>query len=213
MSEFWNDRYGGSEFLYGTEPNDFLREHLSLLPPGGEVLCLAEGEGRNAVFLAERGLRVMGVDGSSVGLDKARRLAAARGVRIETEVCDLANWDLGRSRWDAVVSIWAHLPAEVRARLHPRIATALRPRGVVLFEHYHPEQIGKGTGGPPDPAMMLTLDELRGAFSGFEELVAVEREREVREGTGHRGPSHVTQFVAVAPRSHDHRGAPRRVLP
>jgi len=195
----WDERYGGSSFMYGTEPNDFLRAHVADLPSGGEVLCLSEGEGRNAVFLAMKGLRVTGVDSSSVGLEKAQRLAAERGVRIETVVADLLGWDLGHVRWDAIVSIWAHLPAGLRATLHPRVARSLRPGGVLLLEHYHPKQIAFGTGGPPDPTMMVTLEELDGAFLGWERLHAFEGERDVSEGRGHEGRSYVTQLVARKP--------------
>lgn len=189
----WDERYGAETFMYGTEPNDFLREQVALLPKSGEVLCLAEGEGRNAVFLAQQGLHVTGVDGSAVGLAKAHKLAAARGVAIETQVADLSDWDLGDARWDVIVSIWAHLPAPLRASLHPRIARALRPGGVLVLEHYHPKQLAYKTGGPPDPTMMLTLDELTKSFPGWIHEHTFEGERDVQEGAGHSGRSFVTQ--------------------
>ncbi len=192
----WDTRYAGAVYMYGTTPNDFLRERAGALPAGGRVLCLAEGEGRNAVFLAERGFTVTGVDGSKVGLEKAQRLAQERGVTIETVVADLREYDLGRSRWDAVVSIWAHLPPDVRAALHPRIVEALVPGGVLLLEHYHPKQVGYGTGGPPDPAMLVTRADLERDFAALEVVHAFEGERVVGEGTGHQGKSFVTQLVA-----------------
>lgn len=195
----WDDRYAADSFYYGTEPNDFLRAHADDLPAGGSVLSLAEGEGRNAVFLAGRGFRVTGVDGSAVGLAKAQRHAAARGVRLETVVADLRSYDLGQARWDAIVSIWCHLPPPLRASLHPRIAAALRPGGVFLLEHYHPKQLGRGTGGPPDASMMMTLAELERDFPGFTVLHAFEGERDVQEGEGHKGLSVVTQYVARRP--------------
>ncbi|MFO0553469.1 MAG: class I SAM-dependent methyltransferase [Polyangiaceae bacterium] len=195
----WDQRYQIVSYFYGTEPNDFLREQAARIPDSAEVLCLAEGEGRNAVFLASRGLRVTGVDGSRVGLEKAERLAAARNVSIETVVADLSTWELGEARWDAVVSIWAHLPAALRASLHPRIARALRPGGRLLLEHYHPKQIDYGTGGPPDPSMMLTLAEMDRDFPGWTRLHAFEGERDVHEGLGHNGKSFVTQLVLEKP--------------
>lgn len=198
-TSFWDERYGDDSFFYGTDPSDFLREQAHLLTSGADVLCLAEGEGRNAVFLAERGLRVTGVDGSAVGLEKARRLATERGVAIETVVADLGAWDLGDARWDAVVSIWTHLPEAVRASLHPRVARALRPGALLLLEHYHPRQIAYGTGGPSDPAMMTTLAELDASFPGWERLHAFEGERDVHEGKGHGGLSFVTQVVLRRP--------------
>jgi SAM-dependent methyltransferase len=192
----WDSRYGREDFFYGSEPNDFLRTHGHRIAPHGEVLCLAEGEGRNAVFLASLGHSATGVDGSPVGLQKAHRLASERGTTIDTVVADLGAYDLGTARWDAVVSIWCHLSAAMRPSMHARVRRALRHGGLVLFEHYHPRQLDYRTGGPPDAAMMLTLDELRSDFDGFELLHAWEGERNIIEGTGHKGPSFVTQFVA-----------------
>ena len=196
---FWDQRYSTQEYLYGTEPSDFLAERFSKLPAGGEVLCLADGEGRNGVFLATRGMRVTGVDSSAVGLAKAQKLATERGVSLTTIVADLSSWDPGEARWDGVVSIWAHLPAPLRAALHPRLARALRPGGVLLLEHYHPRQLAYGTGGPSDPTMMLTLDELDAAFPGWARLHAFEGERVVVEGSGHGGKSCVTQAILQKP--------------
>jgi SAM-dependent methyltransferase len=196
MGNPWDERYAGKTFMYGTEPNDFLREKAELLPRGARVLCLAEGEGRNAVYLAERGFAVTGVDASAVGLSKARALAEERGVAITTVVDDLSHHDLGDARWDGIVSIWCHVPPPLRASLHARITRALAPGGVLVLEHYHPRQTTYGTGGPPDPSLLVTLEELRRDFSSLEELHGVETEREVREGHGHLGMSAVTQFVA-----------------
>jgi SAM-dependent methyltransferase len=196
---FWDARYSAADYLYGTEPSDFLAERCSALPAGGEILCLADGEGRNGVFLATQGMRVTGVDSSAVGLAKAQRLAAERGVPFVTIVADLSVWELGEARWDGVVSIWAHLPAPIRAALHPRLARALRPGGVLLLEHYHPRQLGYGTGGPADPTMMLTLAELDAAFAGWVRVHAFEGERVVIEGSGHGGKSYVTQAILRKP--------------
>jgi SAM-dependent methyltransferase len=197
--KFWDDRYSSVEYVYGTEPSDFLLERCTELPPGGNILCLADGEGRNGVFLASRGMRVTGVDNSAVGLAKAERLAAERGVPLTTVVADLSVWDVGEARWDGVVSIWAHLPPPVRADLHPRLARGLRPGGVLLLEHYHPRQVAYGTGGPADPTMMLTLDELDTAFAGWTRVHTFEGERVVIEGTGHGGKSFVTQAILQKP--------------
>jgi hypothetical protein len=134
-----------------------------------------------------------------VGLAKAERLAAERGVALTTVVADLSVWDVGEARWDGVVSIWAHLPAPVRANLHPRLARGLRPGGVLLLEHYHPRQVAYGTGGPADPTMMLTLDELDAAFAGWTRLHTFEGERIVIEGSGHGGNSYVTQAILQKP--------------
>lgn len=192
----WDTRYAGEAFMYGTAPNDFLREQVGVLPAGGRVLCLAEGEGRNAVFLAERGFVVTGVDGSKVGLEKAQRLAQQRGVKIETIVADLRHFDLGTAQWDAIVSIWCHVPPELRAGLHPKIVAGLKPGGVFLLEHYHPRQLGYGTGGPPDAKLLVTLADLERDFAALKVLHAFEGERDLHEGSGHAGKSYVTQFIA-----------------
>lgn len=199
MAGPWDDRYGGPSYLYGTEPNDFLRDQAAALPRSGPILSLAEGEGRNAVFLAGLGHMVTGVDGSAVGLAKARQLAVDRGVSVETIHGDLATFDLGEERWAGVVSIWCHLPGVIRSGLHARIARALRPGGVYLLEHYHPRQITYGTGGPPDPDFLVTLAELRSAFPGWTERHAFEGERVVHEGHLHEGVSYVTQWIGQRP--------------
>jgi SAM-dependent methyltransferase len=196
---FWNSRYAGDTYFYGHEPNDFLKERAALFAKGDDTLCLADGEGRNGVFLATLGARVTAVDLSPVALEKAKRLAGERGVDLETEVVDLAVWDLGVDRWDAVVSIWAHLPPAVRSVLHPKIARAVRPGGILFVEHYHPQQIPYKTGGPPDPAWMLTLDELSRDFPDWERIHVFEGERDVREGSGHGGLSYVTQAILRRP--------------
>ncbi len=196
----WDERYGEPGFVYGTEPNDFLAANAErFLRPGGDILCLAEGEGRNAVFLARLGFHVTGVDGSAVGLAKARRLAEQRGVAIQTVVADLADFDLGFERWDGIVSIWCHTPAALRQRLHRSAVAALRPRGVLLLESYTPKQLEYKTGGPPTADMMMTLAAVREELDGLEFLVAEEAVREVHEGKSHSGPSAVLQVIARKP--------------
>ncbi len=196
----WDERYSQPGFSYGTEPNDFLVATAArYLPPNGEVLCLAEGEGRNAVFLAGLGFHVTGVDGSSVGLTKAQALASERGLHIHTVVADLADFDLGVERWDGIVSIWCHLPSALRARVHRSVVAALRPGGALLLEAYTPKQLELKTGGPPTLDMLMTLPALREELSGLELLVGEEKLREVREGAYHAGKSAVVQVVARRP--------------
>jgi SAM-dependent methyltransferase len=190
----WNERYAGDGFAYGTEPNAFLAQHAKLLI--GPVLSLAEGEGRNAVFLASLGLDVLGVDGSEVGLRKARTLAAARGVSIRTEVADLATYEPPEQAFGAVVSISAHLPSALRKRLHRLAERALRPGGIVLLEAYTRAQLARTTGGPKDPDMLMSREELLAEFRNCEPLVAREIERDVVEGRFHTGLASVVQFLA-----------------
>jgi SAM-dependent methyltransferase len=196
----WDQRYSEPGFAYGTEPNDFLAANAErYLPARGEVLCLAEGEGRNAVFLARRGYRVTGVDGSAVGLAKARALAEQHGVAIATVVADLGQFELGVTRWDGIVSIWCHLPSQLRVRVHRAVVAALRPGGALLLESYTPEQLAYKTGGPPSADMMMTLAQAREELAGLELVVAEEKVREVHEGKYHEGPSAVVQVIARKP--------------
>ncbi|MGE0640794.1 MAG: cyclopropane-fatty-acyl-phospholipid synthase family protein [Thermoanaerobaculia bacterium] len=191
---FWDQRYSVDDYIFGTEPNDFLAEHAALL--AGPVLSLSEGEGRNAVHLAALGLEVLGVDLSPVALAKAERLAAARGVTIATEVVDLADFEPGSERFGAVVSIFAHLPGPLRQRLYPRIEEALRPGGLLLLESYSENQLGRDTGGPKEIDLLMTVDKLRREFPRLTPVLAREIEREVREGPAHTGLASVVQFLA-----------------
>ncbi|HQR70161.1 MAG TPA: class I SAM-dependent methyltransferase [Burkholderiaceae bacterium] len=192
----WDERYGTEDYYYGTEANEFLREHCAAIRPGGDVLCLAEGEGRNAVFLAGQGLRPVAVDQSAVGLAKAEQLAATRGVHIDTVVADLDGYRIEPQRWDGIVSIWCHLPTALRAAVHRQVVAGLRVGGVFLLEAYTPQQLRYGTGGPSSVDLLPTLDQLRNELQGLELVHAVERDRTVHEGRGHHGPSAVVQVVA-----------------
>jgi len=194
----WDQRYDTAEYVYGTEPNDFLASNISELTPG-MALCIAEGEGRNAVFLAEHGHEVVAVDASAVGLEKAGRLASERGVKITTIAADLACFDIEPDSWDTVVSIFAHLPPEIRRPLHKKIVQGLRAGGKLVLEAYTPEQIKLGTGGPPVVEMTMSLDALQKELDGLMFKHAVELERDVVEGKFHTGRGAVVQVIAVKP--------------
>jgi len=194
----WDQRYDTTEYVYGTEPNDFLASNVSELTPG-RTLCIAEGEGRNAVFLAEHGHEVVAVDASAVGLEKAGRLASERGVKVTTIVADLAFFDIEPDSWDTVVSIFAHLPLEIRRPLHKKIVQGLRTGGKLVLEAYTPEQIKLGTGGPPVVEMTMSLDALQEELDGLVFKHAVELERTVVEGQFHTGMGAVVQVIAVKP--------------
>lgn len=191
---FWNKRYNNDDYLYGTEPNSFLAEHCDLL--WGPVLSLSEGEGRNAVFLASRGLEVLGVDISMVALAKAEKLAKSRGVEIKTKVADLATFEPEENYYGSVISISAHLPSAVRRRLYPLIERSLKPDGVIILEAYSENQLSRDTGGPRDADMLMTVDKLNRELSNFETVLLREVVREVSEGEGHSGMASVVQFVA-----------------
>lgn len=198
----WDQRYGSDDYVYGTEPNDFLRQMKGYIPADGRVLCLADGEGRNGVFLAQQGYAVTSVDQSAVGLHKAQQLATQRGVSISTVTADLATFELGSAVWDGVVSIYAHLPAALRRELHARVVGALRPGGVIILEAYTRRQLEMpGVGGPPASRQdaFMSLAELRQELAGLELVHGVETEREVNEGKFHGGLSAVVQVVGRKP--------------
>ena len=195
----WNERYNEAEYVFGTEPNDFLRDEFSKIPIGGSVLCLAEGEGRNAVFLAQQGYQVTAMDMSEVGLNKALRLSQDRGVDIITQVADLADYDFGEAQWDGIVSIWAHLPTAVRQHVYAQIAPALKPNGVFILEAYTEQQLTmEAIGGPPatQNERFGSLVVLRSELAELEEITGIEKQRMISEGTRHQGLSAVVQFIA-----------------
>lgn len=195
-ASFWNERYGAAAgYFYGTEPNAFLASVAARIP-AGPVLCLAEGEGRNAVFLASLGHAVTAVDQSAAGLAKARQLAAIRGVALATIVADLAAYPITPGAWSGILSIFAHLPQPLRRTVHAALVRGLAPGGVFILEAYTPAQLVFGSGGPKDPALLMQLGDLRGELAGLELLVAQEIERDVREGAGHTGRAAVVQIVA-----------------
>ncbi|WP_345785640.1 class I SAM-dependent methyltransferase [Pelagicoccus sp. SDUM812003] len=193
----WDQRYAQEGYAYGIEPNAFLAENAYRL--ASPTLSLAEGEGRNAVFLAKQGLRVTGIDSSSVGLGKAQALSEQEGVSIETVVADLSDCDLGKDRYRSLVSIFAHFPSAWRKGLYQRCLAALRPGSIILLEAYTPEQLELGTGGPKDPDLLVTLDSLREDFEGCEILLSRTVKRPVNEGRLHTGLASVAQFIARAP--------------
>jgi SAM-dependent methyltransferase len=195
----WDGRYSDAEYVYGTAPNEFLAVVADRIPNKGKVLSLAEGEGRNAVYLAELGCKVLAVDASAVGLGKAQRLAEERGVTIETRVADLAGFHIEPNAWDAIVSIFCHLPSGIRGSLHRKVVAGLRPGGVFVLEAYTPAQLKLKTGGPPTADMLMTLTALRSELQGLHFTHAREIERDVIEGKFHTGRGAVVQVVAVKP--------------
>ncbi len=190
----WDQRYSDDEYAYGTEPNAFLYQNAALLT--GPVLSLAEGEGRNAVFLASLGLEVLGVDGSEVGLSKALQLAASKSLTIQTTLADLATYEPPEAAFNSVISIFAHLPSVVRAKLYPKVERSLKPGGILLLEAYSKAQLNYNTGGPKDADRLMICTDLEQAFPQCEPLLCQEIEREVVEGKYHTGLASVVQFIA-----------------
>ncbi|MBU6247273.1 MAG: methyltransferase domain-containing protein [Xanthomonadaceae bacterium] len=196
----WNERYAGEDFLFGTAPNAFLRAQQHRLPARGSALAVADGEGRNGVWLAAQGLDVLAVDASDVGLAKSRRLAADRGVTLTWELADLARWDFGRERFDVIAAIFIQFadPA-LRSRIFAGMKAALKPGGVLLLQGYRPEQLEYRTGGPSEPDHLYTEPMLREAFGDLHIEHLASYDAELDEGAGHRGMSALVDLVARKP--------------
>jgi SAM-dependent methyltransferase len=197
-ASFWSGRYAELGYAYGEQPNDFLLDQAAALPPG-DALCLAEGEGRNAVHLAQLGYRVLAQDLSAVGLAKAVALAQSRGVTIQTCCGDLAAFHPAPQSVDLVVAIWMHLPPPLRAQVLSRAVAALRPGGHLILEAYTPRQLELGTGGPPQLELLCEPEDLRSELAGLELLVLQERRRWIAEGPYHHGDSAVVQVLGRKP--------------
>lgn len=193
-SSFWDERYSSEGYMYGLRPNTFLAEHYNIL--GSPVLSLAEGEGRNAVYLASKGFKVVGVDYSRVALEKARQLAESNSVEIETVCADLGAFQPEEESYGSVISISAHLPSAVRSKLYPLVEKCLKPGGILLLEAYTEAQLQYDTGGPKEADRLMSIEKLTQEFPNLEPLFMRELEREVIEGWGHKGTGAVVQFIA-----------------
>lgn len=194
----WDERFSGAGYLYGVEPNAFLVRQRHRLKPGTRVLAVADGEGRNGVWLAQQGMRVTSVDGSAVAVRKALKLAMTRGVSIRAEVAELIGWRWTGPPVDAVAAIFIHFPPETRPRVHRAMAEALAPDGLLILEAFHKDQLGRGTGGPPRKDMLYDAAMLREDFeaAGLEILEIAEGETDLDEGPSHRGSAMTIRMVA-----------------
>jgi SAM-dependent methyltransferase len=196
----WNERYSAEGYLFGTAPNAFLASQKSLLRAGESALAIADGEGRNGVWLAEQGLDVLALDFSPVALEKSRRLAASRGVRLRTQQADLRDYAWEPERFDVVAAIFIQFaPPPLREAIFAGIRRTLKPGGLLLMQGYRPEQLAYGTGGPPHAENMYTAAMLREAFAGFAILHLVEHDSPISEGSGHDGMSALVDLVARKP--------------
>jgi SAM-dependent methyltransferase len=196
-ADTWNRRFEGEAFLFGTEPNQWLREQAGVWPAGSRVLCVADGEGRNSVWLARQGLRVDAFDIADIGVAKARRLAQAQGVQVDYQVADCDSYAWPDSAYDGIAAIFVQFadPA-LRSRLFAAMQRSLRPGGTLVLQGYTPKQLDYRTGGPPHLSHLYTEPMLREAFAGLDILTLREYEAEVAEGSGHQGRSALIGLVA-----------------
>jgi len=195
MKEFWNERYSEAQYVYGLEANDFLKAQQ--IGSGLKILCLAEGEGRNGVYLAKLGNEVTCVDYSEAGLEKTRTLAKQNGVEVTCVCADLGQMNLQAASWDLIIGIFAHFPKSVKEHIWPQVYDALKPGGQLIAEVYDEEQLRFGTGGPQQLDFLYTVDELETLLStNFQHRLIEKVYREVHEGTYHNGASATIQVLA-----------------
>ena len=196
----WDTRYAQADYVFGVEPNAFLASQSARLIPGSRALAVADGEGRNGVWLAQNGLSVLSIDNSPVALAKARRLAEERGVTLAFEQADLETWSWPEEAFDLVVGIFIQFaPPGLRAAIFANLRRALKPGGLLLLEGYRPEQIAYGTGGPRVAENLYTEPMLRSAFADMEILELRAYDAPIHEGAGHDGMSALIDLVARKP--------------
>lgn len=195
--ERWNERFSADGYLFGTQPNAFLAAQKHLLSPGRTALCVADGEGRNSVWLASQGLAVTAFDFSPVALAKARALGSGCGVNVDYKLSSVDEWDWEGARYDIVAAIFLQFatPA-MRARLFEGLVRAVKPGGHLILQGYRPEQIGHGTGGPSQVEHLYTEPMLRQAFAPLEIVHLASHDDVIQEGPGHSGLSALIDMVA-----------------
>lgn len=200
-ANFWNERYSTDDYIFGTAPNVFLASQAGLIRPGMQALAIADGEGRNGVWLAEQGVQVHAIDVSPVALEKARKLATERGVSLEFEQADVLDWGWPEAAYDLVAAIFIQfVPPPERDRIIEGIRRTLKPGGVLILQGYTPKQVEFATGGPGNAANMYTADLLRGWFGDWNIAHLHEHESLITEGSHHHGMSALIDLVAIRPR-------------
>ena len=193
----WNERYARPGYFFGTEPARFLQTHQACLGHGKTALCVADGEGRNSVFLAQNGLQVTAFDYAPNAIEKAKTLAKEKQVKIDFNLSDLESWNWEAERYDIVVAIFIQfLSPDERSKMFKNFLNTLKPNGLLLLHGYTPNQIEFNTGGPKTRENLYTESMLKTAFSNTEILHLKAYEKVIQEGTGHAGISALIDLVA-----------------
>ncbi|MBT2582171.1 class I SAM-dependent methyltransferase [Planococcus sp. ISL-109] len=195
----WHERYQTEEYVYGIEPNEFIKSMHPKLAASGDALAIAEGEGRNAVFLAEQGMQVTAWDFARSGLEKTQRLANSRNVEVAVSEVDLAQAEWAEGKWDEIICVFGHFPKHVQQKTFEGIRRALKPGGYFLMEVYSTDQLSYGTGGPKTEEMLYRPEEILEAFQGFKLIHFFAGEVVRKEGSLHNGLSHVIQAAVQKP--------------
>ncbi|WP_425070594.1 class I SAM-dependent methyltransferase [Sagittula sp. S175] len=196
----WNAKFDRDDYLYGTEPTAFLRDNAGLIPRTGTALSVAEGEGRNACFLARQGLSVTAFDGAPNALAKARKLADSHGVPLALHEADIAHWDWDATQYDLVVAIhWQFTPPALRDATFAGLKRALKPGGRLMLSGYSLAQLDNASGGPRHPDHLYTEDLLARAFEDLHILRLASYDKVLTEGPGHTGRSALIDLIADKP--------------
>jgi cyclopropane fatty-acyl-phospholipid synthase-like methyltransferase len=198
-ASFWDERYATPEYVFGTQPNVWLAANEALLQPGMRALVPGDGEGRNGVWLAERGLVVTSIDASPIGVEKAQKLARARGVSLDIVCADLRTWQPEGPVYELVVSAFVHIGSADRAAVHATYVAAMAPGGYLILEGFTPDHLGYGKGGPKVEAMMFTEDRLRSDFAALDILQLEALKTELPASERHGGPAAVIRMLARKP--------------
>jgi 2-polyprenyl-3-methyl-5-hydroxy-6-metoxy-1,4-benzoquinol methylase len=194
MNNFWDNRYSGKEFVFGKNPNAFLRSVIDKLPPG-KILVPAAGEGRDAVYAAKLGWKVFAFDQSIVGQQKALQYAKDENVSINYEVTNALDFDFAKNSYDVIALIYFHLPSHVREQFHSNIIKSLSQNGLIILEAFNPKQISNTSGGPSDVSMLMTVESLQKEFSDLQIIECKKQQIFLDEGLGHTGKADVVRLV------------------
>ncbi|MEZ4956675.1 MAG: class I SAM-dependent methyltransferase [Saprospiraceae bacterium] len=202
MKEFWDERFKDEKYAYGTAPNNFFKEVLDSYPLKGNILLPAEGEGRNAIYAAEKGLNVHAFDISIEGKNKAEKLAQKRNVKINYEIGDFPNLELSKLSFDVAALIYAHFPPNILSAYHKKIGELIKPNGIVILEGFSKNNLplreaNPKIGGPPNIDMLFSIEEIKKDFSNFKIIKLEEQEVELNEGMFHIGTGKVVRFIGI----------------
>jgi len=192
-ADIWNRRYAGDDFVYGTEANRFLAEQLYGQEPG-KILLPGEGEGRNALFAAAAGWEVDAFDQSEAGKIKAERLLETLGLKLNYQVAGVENFPFPKEQYDAIAIIYLHIPGELRKAFFENVYRSLKKGGLLVMEVFHLEQLHRNTGGPKDPKLLYSLEEIEGALKNMAPAIPVRKQIELDEGPLHQGVAEVIRF-------------------
>lgn len=196
MQNQWDERYSRHEYVYGTEPNAFLKQQLATLKPG-RILFPAEGEGRNAVFAAFLGWQTDAFDQSLAGMKKALQLADKQGVSINYTIQSLENWNPEPDQYDCVALLFVHLPDGLRQKVHQAVIKALKPGGLLILQAFTLKQLLNSSGGPKTAELLFTKEQIESDFKNLTEINLAETQSLLNEGPLHQGLADVIQLTAT----------------